>query len=86
MRVFDQPSRNETMVIKITNNFSEDTTNLDKIINEFMDAEVFIGWPHLTEGKVNAISTREKCCDTTREIKDNDERLFDLQVKGIVNQ
>lgn len=88
MRVFEQPSRNESMVVKIQNNFvTDDTLNeLEKIANEFLNETVFIGWPHLTEGKVVKISTREKCCDNTKSIVNNDADVFDLEVKGIVKQ
>lgn len=74
------------MVIQIAKFSTEDPTDFTKIVNEYMDAEVFICWPHLTEGKVVAISTKDNVYDETKIIKANDARVFDLHVKGITTQ
>lgn len=74
------------MVIRIAKFTTDDPSDFIKIVNEYMDSEVFIGWPHLTGGKVVAISTQDKTYDESKTIKVNDKRVFDLQVKGITNQ
>lgn len=54
VKVFHQPTRNESMIISI----DEDRPELDLIMlaQEFIGKEIYIGWPHLREAQVFAVS------------------------------
>lgn len=83
VRVFDQPSRNESMILKPVSR-----ENYDDVINiahEYLDHIVFIGWPHLTKAKVFAVSNRSQRIDANG-VQISDERTFDLHVKTIKEQ
>ncbi|KAJ8916294.1 hypothetical protein NQ315_016435 [Exocentrus adspersus] len=52
VRVFEQPSRNENMIISIINDRFPD----EKIPVDLIGSTVWVGWPHLVEAKVVSIS------------------------------
>lgn len=54
VQVFQQPSRNESMIIYLKNIFEDETASsiAEKLLNE----SVYIQWPYLREAKVVAIS------------------------------
>lgn len=54
VKVFHQPTRNESMIIRIDETPPEE--DLLALAKHFMDKEVYIGWPHLREAKVCAVS------------------------------
>lgn len=54
VKVFHQPTRNESMIISIDE--VQDEMDMETAAKHFMDKEVYIGWPHLREAKVHAIS------------------------------
>lgn len=52
--VFDQPSRNESMIIKI-NDINENKSP-EKLAETLIGKTVYINWPFLTEAKVVKVS------------------------------
>ncbi|CAN6599240.1 5'-3' exoribonuclease 1 [Trichomonascus vanleenenianus] len=54
VKVFQQPSRNESLILTVKNAYASETANAlaEKLIGE----SVYIGWPYLQEAKVCAIS------------------------------
>ncbi|CAH1131010.1 unnamed protein product [Ceutorhynchus assimilis] len=52
VKVFEQPSRFESMIVKI----QHDKINPDDFPVELLGTSVFVGWPHLMEGRLYAIS------------------------------
>ncbi|VEN63002.1 unnamed protein product [Callosobruchus maculatus] len=57
VKVFEQPSRNENMIITIIPD--EDLVG-DYIPVDLLGSNVFVGWPHLIEAKVVAISNSRR--------------------------
>lgn len=57
VKVFHLPTRNESMIIKI----DETPPNVDMktLAEQFMNKEIYVGWPHLREAKVFAVSDAE---------------------------
>lgn len=83
VKVFDQPSRNENMILKPV--MREDYNEVITVAQELLDQVVFIGWPHLTKAKVFAISNRSQRIDVNG-VQLSDERTFDLHVRAIKEQ
>lgn len=83
VRVFDQPSRNENMILKPI--MREGYNDIISIVHDYLDQIVFIGWPHLTKAKVFAISDRSQRIDANG-VQISDERTYDLHVKTIKEQ
>lgn len=54
IKVFEQPSRNDSQVITIQR--SESSVDLQTLAKDLLNKEVFVGWPHLREAKVVAVS------------------------------
>lgn len=87
VKVFEQPSRNESMIIQI----DEVTPDLstEELAEKYLGKEVYIGWPHLREAKVIGVS------DATLKIMKNENEItrsttggyeFNLQVKQLQDQ
>lgn len=57
VKVFHLPTRNESMIIRI----DETPPNVDikTLAEQFMNKEIYVGWPHLREAKVFAVSDAE---------------------------
>ncbi|XP_063696146.1 5'-3' exoribonuclease 1 [Culicoides brevitarsis] len=53
VKVFDQPSRNDSMIISLKNSSTKDTETLAKM---YIGETIFVGWPHLIEAKVTKVS------------------------------
>lgn len=54
VKVFHQPTRNESMIIRIDE--TPDEMDIETAAKHFIDKEVYIGWPHLREAKVHGIT------------------------------
>ncbi|KAL7033303.1 hypothetical protein ACKWTF_007534 [Chironomus riparius] len=58
VKVFDQPSRKENMIIVV-----EPRVEMDKpieiLVKELMSKVVFVGWPHLIEAKIVRITNKD---------------------------
>lgn len=87
VKVFEQPSRNESMIIQIDEIRPELSTN--ELANKYLDKEVYIGWPHLREARVIGVSDA-----TVKYVKNGNEITtspsasyeFNLQVKQLQDQ
>ncbi|XP_051172121.1 5'-3' exoribonuclease 1 isoform X3 [Leptopilina boulardi] len=53
VKVFEQPSRGENMMLKIT---PKQKPDLADVANEILGKSIFVGWPHLIEALVVAVS------------------------------
>lgn len=54
VKVFEQPSRNESMIIQIDENRPEVST--EELADKYLGKEVYIGWPHLREATIIGVS------------------------------
>lgn len=55
VKVFDQPSRNDSMIISLKkSDLSNRTTEV--LAQTFIGQTIYVGWPHLSEAKVIKIS------------------------------
>lgn len=54
IKVFQQPSRNESMIVKIDEIQPE--LSITELADKYIGQEVYIGWPHLREARVFAVS------------------------------
>lgn len=54
VKVFHQPTRNESMIIRIEETPPDE--DLVALAEHFIDREIYVGWPHLREAKVFAVS------------------------------
>ncbi|CAK1552844.1 unnamed protein product [Leptosia nina] len=55
VKVFDQPSRNENMIVKL---LPDEDTNppLQRLAEKLLGKVIWVGWPHLTRAKVVSVS------------------------------
>lgn len=83
MRVFDQPSRNENMIIKLLFDKKHDE-DLPAIVKNYLGKEVFVSWPHLSEARIIQISTASRIWfeKGSPEGIENDPRRFETIVRG----
>ncbi|CAK1604510.1 unnamed protein product [Parnassius mnemosyne] len=54
VKVFDQPSRNENMIVEIIR--EKDDPPLEQVAQELLGKVIWVGWPHLTKAKVISVS------------------------------
>lgn len=81
VRVFDQPSRADNMVIKIIPKQEEIATV--ELAKNLIGKEIFINWPHLTEAKVFRVSDRKNCYNSDGDESEDFTVKFDTYVKAI---
>lgn len=85
IKVFEQPSRNENMIIKIDEPLLD--VDLNTLASMLMDKVVYIGWPHLHEAKVVGVSDQTAKIETHGRLDyDKSSQEFSLHTKQIVNQ
>ncbi|CAG9784859.1 unnamed protein product [Diatraea saccharalis] len=58
VKVFDQPSRNESMIIQIIRDPNRDE-RLEAVAKDFLGRTIWVGWPHLTRAKVISVSNEK---------------------------
>lgn len=93
IKVFQALTRNESMVITISNN---DERTLTEISTELLGKSVYVYWPHLLEALVVAVSSRDErhSLEMHKHAKNyenisifklasTDQEVFDMQVSGI---
>lgn len=80
-RVFDQPSRNESMIILLQ---PHQTVNIQDVAAALLGKEIFVGWPHLTEGKV--ISVMDQTTSISQHAMQTDQKVFNLKSRTVVDQ
>lgn len=83
VKVFDQPSRNESMIIQIDEVPPERT--LENLAEYYMNREIFVGWPHLREAKVVGVSDTKNRIGSN-EMNENYEAQFHHHSKQIRDQ
>lgn len=85
IKVFQQPSRNESMIISIDETPIE--VNIKGLAKQFIGQEVFIGWPHLRLAKVFAVSDSKTRIEKSgiEEFKEGN-REFILQARHVAAQ
>ncbi|KAJ2946889.1 hypothetical protein O0L34_g16222 [Tuta absoluta] len=58
VKVFDQPSRNENMIIQLQHDSSQEP-GLDEVARLMLGQTIWVGWPHLTRAKVISVSNEK---------------------------
>ncbi|KAL1116455.1 hypothetical protein AAG570_004928 [Ranatra chinensis] len=66
VKVFEQPSRGENMILTLT---SFDQRDLREIAEDIVGKVVYVGWPHLTKAIVSHISSTKECYTYNAESK-----------------
>ncbi|KAH8399870.1 hypothetical protein KR215_003675, partial [Drosophila sulfurigaster] len=74
VRIFDQPSRNQSVVLLPKLRSFENT--IFNVASMFLEQIVHIGWPHLIKAKVERICTEDQSIDQ-QGIKPNEARRFE---------
>ncbi|XP_052738346.1 5'-3' exoribonuclease 1 [Bicyclus anynana] len=59
VKVFDQPSRNESMIIELLPTDSTDPP-LELVAERLLGRVCWVGWPHLTRAKIISVSNEKK--------------------------
>lgn len=85
IKVFQQPSRNESMIISIDETPIE--ADIKALAKQFVGQEVYIGWPHLRLAKVFAVSDFKTRIEKSgiEEFKEGN-REFNLQARHVAAQ
>ncbi|RZF36429.1 hypothetical protein LSTR_LSTR010849 [Laodelphax striatellus] len=76
--VFEQPSRGENMILSLSPRTSSD---IKKLANAMLDQVVHVGWPHLREARVRAVSDGEQQF-SLRNIDNERKELVEEKLKG----
>uniref|UniRef100_A0A1B0DDG6 Xrn1 helical domain-containing protein n=1 Tax=Phlebotomus papatasi TaxID=29031 RepID=A0A1B0DDG6_PHLPP len=76
VKVFEQPSMNESMIIHLNSQSNNLDQNIKDLARKLVGKEVFIGWPHLVEAKVTAVSN-EMLGITSDSDDDDEEAIFE---------
>lgn len=87
VKVFDMPSNNVSMVVRLAN-LPEPLLGLEalrSVAAGLIGREVYVGWPHLGEALVMAVSSRDYEY-TKNGSQMSDPRGFEMQLKTISNQ
>lgn len=79
--MFDQPSRNDSMVVLLE---PHPPVTIQDISAVLLGKEIFVGWPHLSEGKV--ISIMDQSTSITSNGIQTDKKVFNLKSKTVVDQ
>ncbi|XP_045534425.1 5'-3' exoribonuclease 1 [Papilio machaon] len=56
VKVFDQPSRNENMIVEI---IRDEEPPVEQVARELLGKVIWVGWPHLTKAKVISVSNEK---------------------------
>lgn len=80
-RVFDQPSRNDSMVVLLE---PHPSVTIQDVAASLLGKEIFVGWPHLSEGKV--ISVMDESTMISSNGMQSDKKIFNLKSKTVVDQ
>lgn len=59
VKVFDQQSRNENMIVELVREDEIKDPTLEDIAREFLGQVIWVGWPHLTRAKVISVSNEK---------------------------
>ncbi|XP_033150232.1 5'-3' exoribonuclease 1 [Drosophila busckii] len=80
IRVFEQPSRNLSMVLLPKKRALPDT--LTAVASQYLEQVVHIGWPHLIKAKVESVATRSQIV-SKEGIVNNESRHFEMDCKSL---
>ncbi|EDW06116.2 uncharacterized protein Dmoj_GI16439, partial [Drosophila mojavensis] len=80
VKVFEQPSRNQSMVLMPRQREAQDS--LQSVAAQHLGQVVYIGWPHLIKAKVESVATRDQVVDRDG-IRANEPRRFDSDCKSL---
>lgn len=83
IKVFEQPSRNQSVVLLPKPRELEDT--LEAVAAAYLGQVIYIGWPHLIKAKVESVATMEQIVDQSG-VRANDARRFEIDVKALEEQ
>lgn len=75
VRVFDQPSRGENMIIVVQPGTDVEIETKD-LATELLGTSVFVSWPHLMEAKVMKISDEKNTYMLNNSVQDTETRRF----------
>lgn len=59
VKVFDQPSRNESVIIQIIRDPQQEE-QLEDVAKNYLGKIIWVGWPHLTRAKVISVSNEKR--------------------------
>eukprot|EP00099_Drosophila_melanogaster_P014639 NP_523408.2 pacman, isoform A [Drosophila melanogaster] len=80
VKVFEQVSRNQNIVLKPRKRQLEDT--LTAVASQYLGKVIHVGWPHLVKAIVVRVATRDQRVDSEG-ITLNDSRRFDSECKAL---
>lgn len=83
VKVFEQPSRNQSMVLLPRRREAQD--ELNSVAAQHLGQVVHIGWPHLIKAKVESIASRDQVVDRDG-TRSNEPRRFDSDCKSLEEQ
>lgn len=83
VKVFEQVSRNQNIVLKPRKRQLEDT--LTAVASQYLGKVIHVGWPHLVKAIVVRVATRDQRVDSEG-ITLNDSRRFDSECKALQEQ
>lgn len=63
VKVFHMPTRNESMIISIDE--TPPKVDLQTFAQQYLGKEIYVGWPHLREAKVFAVSDAKTKIEAT---------------------
>lgn len=87
VKVFDMPSNNVSMVVRLekSNELHLGLEGLMSVGDRLIGREAYVGWPHLGEAMVMAVSSRDY--EYTKNGQQmSDPRGFEMQLKALSNQ
>ncbi|XP_037036647.1 5'-3' exoribonuclease 1 isoform X2 [Bradysia coprophila] len=79
-RVFDQPSRNESMIVQLE---PHPPITIQDAAAMLLGKEIFVGWPHLSEGKV--ISVMDESTTISTNGCQSDKKVFNFKSKTVID-
>lgn len=83
IKVFEQASRNQSVVLLPKRRELEDT--LEAVAAAYLGQVIYVGWPHLIKAKVDSVATMQQIVDQSG-VRGNDARHFEMDVKALEDQ
>ena len=84
VKVFDQPSRGDNMIIMVQPDELEQAKPIEDVAKELLGKTVFVGWPHLIEAKVIKVMDDEKTfAESQKGFEKTDEQQWKNELQAI---
>ncbi|XP_055678053.1 5'-3' exoribonuclease 1 isoform X2 [Lutzomyia longipalpis] len=83
VKVFEQPSLNPSMIIHLDPQSNDLDGDIRTVARNLVGKEVFIGWPHLVEARVTAISNEMSRYGPNGMVEEQNSKVFNLAVSGL---